>query len=248
MEPRKQLAQKAAKKTVVVAPSQNSLVDTPPRCVKPPPAAKSTVSRMWFVRCDGPLEFVTAKAIELSRSPDTVAMLGYTHLGDKGDNPHIHFVIETSIGVQKQSFALRIKKHFGIEAKSDYSLELWDGSRGAGACSYMFSDAASALAVNKGFSEEDINAARVANDAVAKVVALNKGKASGKFVDRAMKHFEGQDPTEYELLQYMMELSVNNELHWPGQFRAKQMIEECRMKMTPSFVGYVDKMYNSMFR
>lgn len=209
-------------------------------------ATKAQRSKYWFVRVDGPEEFLRQKCSVLIEKIDTVALLGAYHKGDKKDNPHCHFVIELSSEPQKQSFAVRIKDLFNVEKRSQYALDIWDGRRGAGACSYLFHEADAIIIANKGFSDSDIADAKQANEAVQRVVAVNKERASNKFVDRALEHFP-DGASAYDLLRYMMELCKNGELYWPGSFRAKQLIEEVEIKLSNDVDQIASHFYNKMF-
>lgn len=212
-----------------------------------PPAVKSTRSKFWFVRVDGPEEHLKAKCTELSRKIDTVSMLAAYHLGEKKDNPHCHFVIELSNQPQKQSLAVRLKALFGIEKRSQYSIDVWDGERGAGACSYLFHEDDAKILLNKNFTEHDIDTARIANQSVQRVLAINKEKASGKFVDKAMEYYP-DGATSRELLSYMLKLCKEGSLYWPGTFRAKQMIEEVIIKTSIDHETLVEDFYFKIFR
>lgn len=196
-------------------------------------ASKSVRSKFWFVRVDGPKEFLEKKAKELADKLDTVAILGAYHQGQTKENPHIHFVIELDSEPQKQSFAVRMKTLFNIEKgkRSQHAIDVWDGKRGAGACSYLFHEQDACIIVNKGFSDSDIDDAKQANEIVQRVVSVNKQRASHKFIDKAVVKFEGQYPKEKELLEYMMRLCKEGELYWPGTYRAKQLIEEVQIML-----------------
>lgn len=203
-------------------------------------------SKFWFCRVDGPEQHLRDKCSELSGKIDTIAMLAAYHLGSTKENPHCHFVIQLSSEPQKQSFAVRIKQLFGIEKRSQYALAVWDGNRGAGACSYLFHEEGAPIIVNKGFSDSDIDAARQANETVQRVLAVNKERASHKFVDKAINHF-AEPPSTEELVEYMVELCRNGELYWPGTFRAKQLIEEVRIRTTECPRAYARLLYEKMF-
>jgi len=213
------------------------------------PATKSTRSSYWFVRVDGPLEFLREKCKEHSQHIDVVAMLAAYHVGQKKENPHCHFVVQLSSSPQKQSYAVRLKGLFAIEKRTQYALDTWDGNRGAGACSYLYHEDGAEILVNKGFTEQELADARSANIAVQRVIAVNKEKASNKFVDKAIAHFKEGSVTNRELLSYFMRLCKDGECYWPGVYRAKQLIEEVRIKMADDqdFENLVDEMEFKMF-
>lgn len=209
-----------------------------------PSVAKSNT---WFVRITGPHDWLKEKVKVILGWIDTKRILGCLHNGDKKENPHCHFVIDLSTELQKQSFDTRIKKVFDVD-RGNYSSKVWDG--GDGACGYMFHESDDSIFCNKGFSDEDIERFRELNRAHQKVIAVNKEKASHKFIDRAMKEFEGTTPHRLELVKYFVKLVHEGEIYYPGMYRMKQMVEEVRIKMTP-----VDKVealgewfYENMYR
>lgn len=212
-------------------------------------ATKSTRSKFWFARIDGPEEFLRQKCNALAEQIDCISCLAAYHTGAQKENPHAHIVIELSSEPQKQTYAVRLKNLFNIEKRSQYSLEVWDGKRGPGACSYLFHEDDARILVRKNFTDDDIRSARDANEVVQRVIAANKEKASNKFVDKAIAKFpDGSTPRE--LLAYMLKLCKEGELYWPGTFRAKQLIEEVIIKTTPDeeFEQLVDFMEFKIFR
>lgn len=214
------------------------------------PATKSTRSAYWFVRVDGPKDYLTSQCKTLVEKIDVISCLAAFHVGDKKEHPHLHMVVQLNSSPQKQSFAVRIKELFNIEKRSQYALDVWDGQRGAGACSYLFHEESAEILVNKGFSEDDIAVARAANDAVQRVVAINKDKASNKFVDKALSYFVDKTPMKYDILHYLMKLCKDGECYWPGSFRAKQLVEEVQIKLSGTGIEFdclVQEFYNKMF-
>lgn len=195
--------------------------------------SKSERSNRWFCRVDGSKDFLVQKAKELAISPDTVSMLGAYHVGAKGENPHIHFVIETRTIVQKQSFALKIKNIFAIDKKSQYALGIWDGERGNGACSYLFHEDSAEVICNRGFTEQDIAEAMKANEAVQKVIKLNKEKAQHKLIEKTIEYLQVNNiQFSYKVcLMFMLnEIKQGNNYH-PGTFMLKRYIEEIEVKL-----------------
>lgn len=196
--------------------------------------AKSVKSDKWFVRIDGNKEFITDKVKTLSQQIDIKCLLAAYHLGEKKDNPHCHICVETHSTVQKQSFALRIKSLFGIEKKTQYALQPWDGDHTKGAVSYLFHEDTAELIFNKGFSESELSDARLANEAVQRVVKMNKEKASGKLVEKAyeycekeLKHFNAVD-----CLVFMLdEIKQGNHYH-PGDFMLRRYLQEIEVRMS----------------
>lgn len=210
-------------------------------------AAKSVKSLFWFVRVDAPEEFLRQKCKILAECIDVRRMLAVYHVGEKKDNPHCHFIIELLKEVQKQSFALRIKGLFGVVRSGQYACEPWDGRTGAGAMSYLYHEDNEAQIVNKGFTDEEITEAKIANESVQRVLAVNKERASNKFVDKAMAHFTDSSPDTRTLLEYFIKLVKAGEIYWPGEYRAKQLIQEVWIKMAASEEYVVGELYNKMF-
>lgn len=197
-------------------------------------ATKATRSVHWFVRLDGPETFLRLKCEELSHALDTVAMLAAFHKGKSGENPHCHFVITLSSEIQKQSFAIRLKKVFDITKSSQYALDVWDANRGKGAVSYLFHEADEKILVNKGFTQQEIMDAREANAAVQAVVAMNKEKASHTLVNRALEEFRDCTDTwciRTKILKFMVVLCKKGEVHWPGSFLIKKYVEEVELQL-----------------
>lgn len=197
-------------------------------------ATKATRSSNWWVRLDGPEEFLRQKCGELSQALDTVAMLAAFHKGKRGENPHCHIVITVSSEIQKQSFAVRLKKMFDITKPSQYSLDVWDGERGKGAVSYLFHEPDEKILANKGFTDKEIMDGREANAAVQAVVALNKEKASHKLVERALLEFKDEKDTwciRTRILRFMVELCKKGEVYWPGSFLIKKYVEEVEIQL-----------------
>lgn len=198
------------------------------------PATKATKSDKWFVRIDGPEEYLRQKCEELAKSPDTELMLAAYHRGKTKENPHCHFVIQIKSEIQKQSFAVRIKALFNIEKKTQYALDVWDGVRGQGAVSYLFHEEDQVIIANLGFTDKEIMDAKAANEAVQKVVAINSEKASHKLVQRALDEFEMkpyQHRTKIHILTFMLELCKKGECYYPGTFMIKKFVEEVELKM-----------------
>lgn len=200
--------------------------------VKPPASGKSIKGSNWFVRLDGPEEFLRQKCGELATWIDVKAVLAVYHMGGSKENPHCHAVVETSSEIQKQSWDIRIKKLFNVEKRSQYSTKLWDGARDAGASSYMFHESEAKILCNKGWSDAELQSAKVACDAVQKVVAMNKERASTKLVDKALEHFANQTPTRTEILKYMLLECRDGNSYYPGTFMLKKYVEEVQLKLT----------------
>lgn len=193
--------------------------------------ASRVKSNLWFVRVDGAEEHLKAKCKQLSGCIDVRAMLAAYHTGKSKENPHCHFVIEIANEVQKQSFAIRIKTCFGIEKKTQYSLNVWDGKRDIGAVSYLYHEEDAKILTNVGFTDEELALAKQANSAVQAVVAINAERASGKLVNRALDKFgKEQHVSRKDILLFMLTEIQQGLSYHPGQYRLKQMVEEVEIK------------------
>lgn len=212
--------------------------------------AKSVKSSMWFLRVDGTKDFLKEKCVELSKCIDTRALLAFYHVGEKKENPHCHICIETATVIQKQSFAIRIKSLFGIEKKSQYAVQPWDGNRGVGAVSYMFHEDTAELLCNRGFTDGDLESARQSNIAVQRVVSINKEKASHKLVEKAyeyaMKELNNFEPIK--ILSFMLaEIKEGNNYH-PGDYMLKRYLEEIEVRMSNDIEGLATAMVAKWYK
>jgi len=202
------------------------------------PAAKSR-SQYWFVRIDGEKEFLRQKCGELSKGIDVEACLSGYHTGKTKENPHVHICLALKDGCtpQKQSLAVRIKSLFAIVKKSQYALDVWDNDRERGATSYIFHESDVEIFTRNGFSDSQLSAAQAANEAVQKVVALNRERAQNKLVEKARAHFEEGSssvrikPDKEEILLFMLKCIHKGENYHPGSFILKRYVEEVELML-----------------
>lgn len=188
-----------------------------------PSVGKST---KWFVRIDGAHDWLKEKMRIVQGWIDVVKLLACLHVGEKKDNHHVHFVIELSSELQKQSFDVRLKKVFGVSG-SAYSSKQWDG--GDGACGYMFHESDDVICNNKGFSDEDVERFRELNRATQKVLAVNKEKASGRVVNRLLAE-ANPEWSRADIARKLIVMIREGEMYEPGDFMLKRYIEEIYMK------------------
>lgn len=213
-----------------------------------PKALKSAMSNKWFVRIDGELDILRPKVIRFTENIDVQGILCVAHTGTKKENPHIHAVIEMASEVQKQSFAIRIKKHFEVMDRG-YALDIWDGKKAEyGAGSYLFHETEAVILIRKGWTDEEVQEAQKIARVTNEAVAVAKEKASTKFVEKALKFFDGKQPTQFTIFQYLMELVHTNEMYWPGSFKSKQMVEEVEIKLTDNIRQLTQSFYQNIFR
>lgn len=217
---------------------------------KSPVAVKSQKGTCWFLRSDGSEEFLRQKCGVLATWIDVKAVLAVYHVGGTKENPHCHAVVETTSEIQKQSFDKKIKALFGIEKKSQYSTKLWDGVRDAGASSYMFHEKDAPILVRKGWTDDELATAKATCETVQKVVAMNKERASTKLVDKALDHFQGKDPSRFEILEWMLMECRDGGSYYPGTFLLKKHVEEVLLKLTTktNFVYFVQQLESQMWK
>lgn len=203
----------------------------------------------WFVRVDGNKDDLTNMCKEVKGWIDTKRMLSLYHTGETKENPHIHFVIELTSEIQKQSFDIRIKKVFKIEKKSQYSTKVWDGEQSA--CSYMFHESPHNIICNKDFTSEELDKFKELNESIQKVVELNKSRAPGRQVDRVVEEFRGDPikPTRKDIFVKFMEKIRNGEMYEPGDYQITKYVEEAYMKTRgqDEWDDYVDDRYHKLF-
>jgi len=124
---------------------------------------------------DGYLTKLNAFALQY----DSFVVAG--HKGNKGENPHYHAVVRTSI--KDQAFRKRMKAAFPEgKGNAHMSIKPWDGK--IEAVSYLFhEDPTCQLLCRHGVSDEYIEEARKINQKVRVLVQEAKEKASWKLED-----------------------------------------------------------------
>jgi len=213
-----------------------------------PKASKSTVATSWFLRVDGEPEVLRPKVLLLAQALDVVSILATHHNGLKKENPHSHMVIQMATGVQKQTYALRIKKHFEVVDRG-YALDVWDGRRAEyGAGSYLFHEQPATILCNKNWTDEEVQEAQRIAVLTNAAVAEAKEKASVKFVERSINEFRDKEVTKYDIFSYMMREVHQEKMYWPGTFKAKQMVEEVQIKLSKNLPQLTNELYSNIFR
>lgn len=209
---------------------------------------KADKSFNWFVRVDVDKLGGIACAGIMIQWIDLKRLLMVHHMGEKKDNPHVHFVIELKSELQKQSLDTRLKKVFTIEKRSQYSSKIWNGDDEC--CSYMFHEPNADILHNQGFTEDEINRFRAINDSVQKVIAINKDKASCRAPERAVAHFADSSPGRREVLEWFLNEIHEGLMYDPGDFRLATYVEEVVNKCTAKadWGWYVDSRYKKIFR
>lgn len=192
--------------------------------------AKSVLSTTWFARFDGSKEYLNAKCIELGNQIDVVDLIAGFHIGNNKENPHVHLCITLKEARQKQSVAVRLKKHFGLEEKNrDYSLSVWDGDKTKGAVGYLFHEEGAIIFVKKGITEQELELARSSNEAVQAVVKINKERAANKLIDKAVSHFVKLDysmDNKISVMKFMLRECKEGNNYFPGKFMLLRYVDE----------------------
>jgi len=184
----------------------------------------------WFVRITLPHILIKEKMSMVCAWVDLQKILWVTHVGDKTEKEHCHFVLELSSELQKQSLLARIKKIYGVSGNEQLSAKPWDGN--SDACSYLFHDPNAEIITNKGYSPEQITEFRTRNEFVQKIVEENRKRASGRCVDRALRAIEAGEITRdsVKIAIYILKLIRDGEMYEPGDFMIKRYIEEIMSK------------------
>jgi len=212
------------------------------------PSLKSAVSSLWFIRVDGDESVLRPKVRSFAERIDVISLISVHHLGSKKENPHMHACIGMSNSIEKQSFAIQIKKHFEIVDRG-YALDVWDGLRNKGATTYLFHEMGNVL-VSKQWSESEIKEAQHIGYQIAQAVAETKEKASQKLVERALKHFGDIKPNRFEILLFMMKEIQSGTAYHPGNFKLKSYVEEVEIRLTSGedISRLAHEYFNSMWR
>ena len=188
-----------------------------------PSIAKSS---LWFVRITAPHAFLLPKLKEFSNQIDCKRMLAMLHIGDSKENPHCHFTIEMTSTLQKQSFDVRLKKHFDITAKTEYSSKVWDGTDQPNI--YMYHEEGDAV-VAKGYSSLELDTFKKSSQIITKQVEYTKEKSSNKLLDKLMADINS-DTTLQEIVELALDKIHSSETYHPGDFRLKAICTDAYIK------------------
>ena len=214
------------------------------------PSPKNAVSTKWFVRVDGESEHLRPKVISFVSRIDVKSFLCIFHIGSTKENPHIHFVVELTKELQKQSFALQVKSHFEVVNRG-YALDVWDGERTKGAPTYLFHEMGDVFH-SRGWLAAEIEYVQKLGYEIAAAVSKTKERASQKLVSRAIKHFEDKTipPTQYDILYFMVSEINEGTAYHPGLFKLKSYVEEVQIRQTPAnqLNALTWQLFNSMWR
>jgi len=215
------------------------------------PSAKSILSSHWWVRIDGELEDLRPKVKEFAQRLDVIRLISAHHKGKTKENPHIHFAVEMSKEVQKQSFALTIKSVFTISSSRNYAIDAWDGKHMEGAPTYLFHEPNVPLLVHKGWNQTETTELQRIGEQIAIAVTDSKQKAGTKLADKAYEHFLNDDShTRHSILRYMLTEIKEQRSYYPGSFKLKAMVEEVIIRLCPAdqFSSLVSQFERNLFR
>jgi len=162
---------------------------------------------------------------------DIINILCLLHTGDKTQKEHCHFTITLASELQKQSVDKRIKQTFGVKG-ADYSSKPWDGTTTANA--YMFHDFNGTIAINKGYSEDDLVLFRTQNEMVRKVVEINKSRGPGRIVEQVVRDLSGAVPDKGDIGKILLMKIRDGEMYEPGNYKLASLIEEIFLKLVPN--------------
>lgn len=196
-----------------------------------PSTARST---RWFVRVTLPHKAVDTmwqQALRTIKLMDMTRCHMVAHWGEKTEKEHVHFIIELSTELQKQSFDVRIKSIFGVSG-ADYSSKPWDGRMEHGAGSYLYHDTNAYEIYNKGFSQDEIDTFRKCNQQVREVVEENKSRASGRCVERLLAQIteSNREWTRREIATQLLQDIRADKMYECGDFVLRKYIEEIYLK------------------
>lgn len=210
-------------------------------------------SDMWFVRIDGPYEYLYSKCQMLSLQAHK--MLSVMHHGEKGDNPHCHIVIQMTSVLQKQSLDVKLKKIFDVSG-SAYSSKLWDGvidQEGAG--TYLFHEDDAEILCKKAISDEEVVKLRTLANQINKVIAVNRQKAETKIPGKVIHKWIEQGKPKWDemyIVYAICEMARDGSCYLPkGDFQWKAYVEEVKLKMceTPDeFFQFQRNTYTRIYR
>jgi len=184
-----------------------------------------TKSQNWFVRVDGNHEYLTTKLKEINWI-DIKTILAFLHTGDSKENPHTHFVVSLESDLQKQSFDKRIKTHFNITKKTEYSSKVWDGKNET--IAYMYHEDTEPV-INKGYDASTLVQAKEHNKVVQKVIAVNKEKSSGRMLDKILEKITAEDNLE-QIAEIALDLIYDGGVYHPGEYKLKNVITDAYIK------------------
>jgi hypothetical protein len=195
----------------------------------------TSASRYWFVRVDGPQEYLSSRVKILS--VECEMMLAVFHTGKSGENSHMHFICVTNKEIQKQSWDVKIKKHFDVSKKSDYSSKVWDGKIvDEGAATYLFHESLdSPILCSKGVSEDQVSGIKRIARTINIVIANAKEKAETKIPGKVLTKWKEAGKPDWsttDIVTHVVKMAQAGECYLPkSDFQWKAYVEEVKLGM-----------------
>lgn len=187
------------------------------------------VNKGFCVRIDA-REGYHAKIAMMITQKDYEAMIGVKHLGQTGENPHYHLVIQTN--VKNDAIRKRFKQIF-TEGKGNghMSIKVWDGS--IDAISYLFHETEQCeVVVRKNISDELLEKAKSRNRDVQEEVKKAKDKASWKLEEVIFEELKGnQEISEYEIAKLIILKALRSEKYVPNDFLLRSMASKIKFRL-----------------
>lgn len=193
------------------------------------------MSDKFFIRIDGPMEFLKdkSKVVKSMLDVETVAF-GY-HLGRKKDNPHVHIVVKLKKQIQQQTMVTRLKTLYGVKTASQYSCVIWDGD--IKCYSYLYHEGETDVDVaNAGLTPEDEYKIKTLIDVYKDIIVQAKQKASHKCVEACLMVIEASGTTweKWNIGMWIMKEHREGRFYLPADQR--------------QFAKFIDEIYLKQFK
>lgn len=197
----------------------------------------------YFVRVQQ-LDGYEIKIRTLSMVKEYTKILCVKHNGEKGENPHFHFTVATTI--KPQAFRARMKQMFDAGKGNEHmSIKPWDGKIECN--SYMFHEGDPCLPLKEiknkilvlavGYADQEIEEIRKKNEEIKAKVEKAKDKASWKIEDAILNEFRLKDNqfTKTQDIAYaILKHSFETDKYQPNDFQLKLMSDRILYKLQQS--------------
>jgi len=184
----------------------------------------------YCVRVDA-IDGYGAKLPMLQLCEDYKSLIAVKHMGNKGENPHYHFVVRTDVA--QQAFRVRMRKIFDQgKGNGHMSLKSWDGD--IDAVSYLFhEDENTTLLVQYNISDEYVAQAKERNRQVVAMVQASKTKASWHLEEIVYDQFKGSSrvPDESIIGQQLILAALRNGKYAPQAWHVRAMTQRIQFKL-----------------
>jgi len=181
------------------------------------------------------------KIRSLTFCEDYTGLLAVRHGGLKGENPHYHIVVRTTI--QEQTFRKRMKTMFPDgKGNKHMSIVPWDGNDKA--LSYLFhEDPDVAVIVRKGITDDHEARLRAQNLQIKDLVKTAKQKASWTLEEDAYTYFKElkeNRPVKITVLhigEYIILHALRSGKYMPQPWLLKSMAIKVQFRLLEGNVG-----------